>query len=156
MIFKRKLLRGELGRKYYGYYSRHHIKTSEEAEKYLDKLDKYISNHKYKSNSNFKVMGKKKNKYEEIIQILSKKKEVDNPINYVLGSLEEIIYNPNHIYFSDVDRDKWVDTNVINQKDLKELIESDYKYYQSGVICLEEKEFIESVIHDIKEGIKEM
>ena len=39
---------------------------------------------------------------------------------------------------------------------LKDLIESDYKYYQSGVICLEEKEFLECVIHDIKEGIKEM
>lgn len=92
-----------------------------------------MNSFEFESNENFVLCGRKKFIFDEITEILSGDKNVDNPIYFVLGSLEEFICNNNFANISD---------------DNRELID---KYNEIGIICAEEKEYIDKIILSIKD-----
>ena len=129
----------------YGYHSKSNINDEKSALEYIDNISEAFSKYSFKSDNNFIFLGRKKIIYDEINDILKGNKKVDNPIYFVLGSLEEFICNNNFVYMSDGDqREKgWEDLR--NRNDI---------YSAMNVICLEEKNIIDNIISEIRNYIK--
>ncbi len=153
-MFEKRLKRKTVADKFYGYHYKNNINDPIAANKYLDMLIDFFNKYKFKSDDNFIMAGRKKFIYDEVIEILNGIKKVDNPIYFVLGSLEEFISNPNQVYFEDVDKSKWKQKEngqkYIDGKDLAELRAKNGLYSVKGYICLEEKQYILNFINDIK------
>lgn len=136
-----KLTRKELANRFYGYHSKEKIDNSELAINYLNEIQNYLKNYNYDSDPDFIMVGRKKYIYDEIIDIVNGNKSVDNPLYFILGSLEEFMCVQNQIYL---------------ENDTKELREKNDRYSNKGIICLEEKEYINKIIEEIKNYIKSL
>lgn len=152
-LFKKKKLKRKDIAKFYGYHSKNNINDKETAINYLNEITNYLNKYSYESNNDFLMLGRKKFVYDEVMDILNGNKKVDDPIYFVLGSLEEFICNNNQVYFSDVDKSKLKNGNIIDGKDYVEIRNKNDNYIKYGYICLEEKEYIISMIKAIKERI---
>lgn len=129
----------------YGYHSKNNINDEKSALEYIDNISKAFLKYTFKPDNNFIFLGRKKFIYDEINDILKGNKEVDNPIYFVLGSLEEFICNNNFVYMSD--GDQW-------EKGWEDLRNRNDIYSAMNVICLEEKNIIDNIISEIKNYIK--
>ena len=136
-----KIQRQEVARKYYGKHSNINNEDKDSILNYLNEIKNYLNNYEYESNSDFIYCGRKKHIYEEIVNVLNETQKVDNPIYFALGSLEEFICNNNDVHISDSD-DIGMNWN--------ELREANDRYINTGVICLEEKKYIDSIIDKIE------
>ena len=85
----------------YGYHSKNNINDKNSTLEYVNKINSMLSNYSFDSDENFVLLGRKKIIYDEICEILNGTKTVDNPLYFVLGSLEEFICNNNFVYMSD-------------------------------------------------------
>lgn len=85
--------------KFYGYHSKNNINDKETATNYLSEITTYLNKYFYESNNDFVMIGRKKFVYDEVMDILDGNKKVENPIYFVLGSLEEFMCNNNFISF---------------------------------------------------------
>lgn len=128
----------------YGYHSKNNINDEKNALEYLNNIISILTKYSFDSDEDFVLLGRKKVIYDEIIDILKGNKEVDNPIYFVLGSLEEFICNNNFVYMSD--GDKW-------EKGWEDLRTRNDRYSLKNIICLEEKNIIEDIINRIKDYI---
>ena len=128
----------------YGYHSKNNITNEKSALEYIDNISNAFLKYSFNSDDNFILLGRKKSIYDEINEILSGTKKVDNPIYFVLGSLEEFICNNNVIYISD--GEKW-------EKGWEDLRKKNDTYSFENIICLEEKNVIEDIINKIKDYI---
>ena len=138
-IFNKKLKRDNLSKKFYGYHQIHKVNDKEAAIKYLNEITDYLNNYSYKLNSDFELNGRKKFLYDEVISVLKKEQKEDNPIYFVLGSLEEFMCCNNFL--------------SMEYENFVELRNKNDKYIKNGYISLEEKECIINMINIIKEGI---
>lgn len=136
---KNRLTRKELADKFYGYHSINKINDGKSALDYLIMIEDYLNSYEYVSDSNFVLCGRKKFVYDEILDILSHKKAVEEPLYFVLGSLEEFMSND----------------NFVNLSDSMENVNKNDEYIKTGYICLEEKECIDSIILRIRKYIEE-
>ncbi len=127
-----------------GYHSKNNITDEKSALEYIDSISNAFLKYSFNSDDNFILLGRKKIIYDEINEILSGTKKVDNPIYFVLGSLEEFICNNNVIYLSD--GEKW-------EKGWEDLRKKNDTYSFENIICLEEKNVIEDIINKIKDYI---
>lgn len=150
-----KLTRKELVNRFYGYHSKAKIDNSFLTINYLRKIQESLNNYYYESDTDFIMGGRKKFIYDEIFAILNGNKIVDNPLYFVLGSLEEFMCSQNQIYPEDVDKSKW-QNGLIDGNDIKEIRDKNDRYSNKGIICLEEKKYIENIIDEIKKFIKGM
>ena len=137
----KELIRNEIANKFYGKHNEINVENRDSVFNYLNELDNYLNNYQYESNSDFIFCGRKKSIYDEIIEIMNGTKSVDNPIYFILGSLEEFLSNNNVIHVSDSD------ALGINWNDLRD---ANDRYISTGVICLEEKNYIDDIINIIK------
>ncbi len=144
-----RLKREDLANKFYGYHIKNKINSSDLAINYLNELQDYLNNYDYENDRDFIMGGRKKFVYDEIVEILNGNKSVDDPLYFVLGSLEEFMCNQNQVYAEDVDKSKWKN-GVIDGHDIKELRDKNDRYSNNGIICLEEKEYIDNIINAIK------
>lgn len=131
---KEKLKRQELANKYYGYHNEINIGTKDNVIRYLDEINKFLDKYEYTSDSNFVFCGSKKIIHDEIIDILNGNRKEENPLYFILESLEEFMCNYNFINLKE-------DTIFKNRND---------EYIKSGYICLEEKKYIGDLINNIK------
>lgn len=129
----------------YGYHSKNNINDKKSALEYINTITITLSQYSFNSDDDFVLLGRKKFIYDEINDILKGNKQVDNPIYFVLGSLEEFICNNNFVYMSDGDQwnKGWQDLRIRNDR-----------YVLKNVICLEEKNVIDSIINEIKSYIE--
>ncbi len=134
-----ELKRKDLADKFSGYHIKNNINDVESANNYLDSIIEYLNFFEYKSNDNFVFLGRKKFIYDEIVDILNGKTNVDKPIYFVLGSLDEFMCNSNFIYPSEDD--------YMNNR------EKNDKYMADGNICLEEKNCITNIINLMREKL---
>lgn len=104
-------------------------------------INEYLNSYKYLSDSNFVFCGRKKFVYDEIMDILNHKITEKEPLYFVLGSLEEFMGNNNFVVPSDP---LWIENRNKNDE-----------YIKTGYICLEEKEYIYSILLAIKKYIEE-
>ena len=132
---KHQLTREELADKFYGYHSKNSINDNMKAFEYLKNIQEFLNNYKYTTDNDFILEGRKKEIYDEIVDILNVNNEVKDPIYFVLGSLEEFMSNNNFIYPS-----------VLNYSEARE---KNDRYSSKGIICFEEKEYIEDIINRI-------
>ena len=138
---KSRLKRTELANKFFGYHSFNKISNAEDTLDYLYMINEYLNSYKYLSDSNFVFCGRKKLVYDEIMGILSHNIIEKEPLYFVLGSLEEFMSNDNSVFSSDP---LWIENR--NKNDA---------YIKTGYICLEEKEYIYSILLAIKKYIEE-
>ena len=89
--------RSDIADKFYGYHSKNNINDPKLAINYLDQLIEFLDNYQYESDNDFIMKGNKKSIYDEIVSILDGTKKEENPIYFILGSLEEFICNNNYI-----------------------------------------------------------
>lgn len=135
-----KLKRKDISDKFYGYHSTNNINDVESASRYLDNIITYLNDYTYESDNNFVMAGRKKFVYDELIEIINGIKKVEEPIYFILGSLEEFICNNNFISSGELDG-----------KEFFELREKNDNYISKGYISLEEKEYIQKMISSIKQ-----
>lgn len=141
-LSKNKLIRKELADKFYGYHSKNKINSSDLTINYLNELQNFLKNYNYENDTDFVMEGRKKFVYDEIMDILNGTQNVNEPLYFVLGSLEEFISNNNFINPST--------ENYI------EVREKNDRYSNKGIICLEEKKYIDNIIEEIKKYIKSL
>ena len=132
-----KLIRNEVANKYYGKHISLNYENKENIINYLDEMNKYLDSFEYESDSDFIFCGRKKFVYEEIIEIINGKGHLDNPVYFVLGSLEELITDNNSIPMSDSQR---------LGMDWNDLRDANDRYIKKGFICLEEIQYIKKII----------
>lgn len=132
-----KLKRKEVAKMFYGKHTDINIKNKDNVINYLNKLDNYLDNYEYESNPDFVFCGRKKFIYDEIVEIINGTQLVDNPLYFVLGSLEEFISNNNDVRISDSI------ALGMNWNDLRDIND---RYISTGVLCLEELEIIRKII----------
>ena len=77
----------------------------------------------------------------------------ENTIRFAVGNVEEFICNFNFVNMFDVDESKWIDGKIISSKDFAELRDINDRYFATGIICLEEKEYILKMIDRLKEKV---
>lgn len=142
-----KLKRKEVASKYYGKHNEVNIEKEDNIINYLDELGNYLNNYEYESNPDFIFCGRKKYIYDEITEILDETKTSDNPLYFVLGSLEEFISNNNAVHISDSDM------LGINWNDLRD---ANDRYISTGVICLEEIQYIRRIMLLIKDYLADL
>lgn len=128
----------------YGYPSKNHITDKKQALEFINSIISELSNYSFNSDDNFVLLGRKKFIYDEINDILNGTKKVDNPLYFVLGSLEEFICNNNFLHISDAEN--W-------EKGWKDLKNRNDIYSLKNIICLEEKNVIEEIINKIIDNI---
>ena len=138
---KNRLTRTEIAKKFFGYHSFNKISNAEDTLNYLYMINEYLNSYKYLSDSNFVFCGRKKFVYDEIMDILNHKITEKEPLYFVLGSLEEFMGNNNFVVPSDP---LWIENRNKNDE-----------YIKTGYICLEEKEYIYSILLAIKKYIEE-
>ena len=129
--------RSDIADKFYGYHSKNNINDPKSAINYLDQLIEFLDNYQYESDNDFIMEGNKKSIYDEIVSILDGTKKEENPIYFILGSLEEFICNNNYI------------SSMYGH----EKIEKNNQYFSKGYICLEEKKYAMQLINKIKSAI---
>ena len=149
-MVKMKLQRKEIANKYYGKHTEINTENKDNVINYLDELLNYLSyanGFEYESNPDFIFCGRKKFIYDEIIEIIGGTKFVDNPVYFVLGSLEELICDNNNVHISDSDElgMSW-----------NELRDANDRYISTGVICLEEIQYIRRIILLIKDHLEDL
>lgn len=113
-MFDRKLKRKDIADKLYDY---RNSKTY--INDFINIVEETFSKHVFESDSNFIFGGRKKHLYNEFFDYLdnSEKYNLDNPLQFAIGNLEEFICNDNYGTFSeDVDTDKWIDNKTIMEK----------------------------------------
>ena len=91
-----------------------------------------------------------KNLYDEIVRIIRKEQKEKEPLCFVLGSLEEFMFNGNMLNYNDVDKSKWINGKIIDGKDFVKLRNKDDLYTNSGYIFKQEKLKIIEIIDMIK------
>lgn len=136
----------EVASKYYGKHSNINIEDIDSISNYLNKMESFLNNYEYESSSDFIFCGRKKFIYDEIMKIMNGTKSVDNPIYFVLGSLEEFLSNNNDVHISDSDE---IEMNW------NELRDANDRYISTGVICLEEINYIRRIISLLKNGLED-
>ena len=136
---KSRLTRTEIAKKFFGYHSFNKISSALDTLNYLYMINEYLNSYKYLSDSNFVFCGRKKFVYDEIMDILNHKITEKEPLYFVLGSLEEFMGNDNFLCL----------------RDSVENIHKNDEYMKTGYICLEEKEYIYSILLAIKKYIEE-
>ena len=142
-----KLQRQEAASKYNGKHRNINTYDKDSVINYLNDIEKYLNNYEYESNSDFIFCGRKKFIYDEVMEIMNRTKSVDNPVYFVLGSLEEFISDNNDVHISN--------SNALGMS-FSELRDANDRYISTGVICLEEKKYINSIIDRIKDEINSL
>lgn len=120
---------------------------------FISTIDEYILKHTFESDDDFIFGGRKKFLYNEFFDYLDNKEKYkfDNPLRFAIGNLEEFICNNNFGTFAeDVDKTKWRDGKIIDDKDIVELRNKNDNYSKKGYICLEEKDYIVEMLNRIK------
>ncbi len=150
-MFGNRLKRKDLSNKYDYYHVKNKINDKKQALICLDELLNYLNQFDYYDDDNFILGGRKKYLYDEIVRII--RNEQKEPLYFVLGSLEEFMFNGNMLNYNDVDKDKWINGKIINGKDFIELRNKNDLYTNSGYICKQEKLKIIEIIDMIKKYI---
>lgn len=150
-MFGNRLKRKDLSNKYDYYHVKNKINDKKQALICLDELLNYLNQFDYYDDDNFIFGGRKKYLYDEIVRII--RNEQKEPLYFVLGSLEEFMFNGNMLNYNDVDKDKWINGKIINGKDFIELRNKNDLYTNSGYICKQEKLKIIEIIDMIKKYI---
>lgn len=150
-MFGNRLKRKDLSNKYDYYHVKNKINDKKQALIYLDELLNYLNQFDYYDDDNFIFDCRKKYLYDEIVRII--RNEQKEPLYFVLGSLEEFMFNGNMLNYNDVDKDKWINGKIINGKDFIELRNKNDLYTNSGYICKQEKLKIIEIIDMIKKYI---
>lgn len=144
----KELKRNEIANKYYGKHSEINTENKDDVLNYLNELDSFLNNYEYESNSDFIFCGRKKFVYEEIIEIMDGTKSVDDPVYFILGSLKEFLCTCNGgIPLADGD------ASGMNLKDLRD---ANDRYISTGVICLEEIQYVRRIISLIKNYLEDL
>ena len=119
---------------------------------FIKVVEEFIAKHKFKSDSEYILCGRKKLLYNEFYDCLDRKKWLDeDPIAFAVGDLKEFIcLECNFISAQDVDKSKWQDGKIILGSDVAELRKKVDSYYIKGYICLEEKEYIVKMLDRLK------
>lgn len=149
-LFNNKLERKKIAEKLYN------CRNSDNYENdFVNVVEKFISKHKFDSDKDFIFGGRKKFLYNEFYDYLDNKEKhiVENPIRFAIGYLEEFICNNNHLSPEDVDKSKWKNEIIIDGKDIVELRNKNDRYYETGYICLEEKEYIVEMLNRLKKEL---
>ena len=152
-MFGNRLKRKDLSNKYDYYHVKNKINDKKQALIYLDELLNYLNQFDYYYDDNFIFGGRKKYLYDEIVRIIRNEQKEKEPLYFVLGSLEEFMFNGNMLNYNDVDKDKWINGKIIDGKDFVELRNKDDLYTNSGYICKQEKLKIIEIIDMIKKYI---
>ena len=123
------------------------------ANGFVEIVESYILKSTFETNNDFLMVGRKKFLFDEFYDYLEHKEKhkLENPVRFAIGNVEEFICNPNFVNMSDVDKSKWKDGKIIDGKDFAELRDTNDRYSVTGIICLEEKEYIEKMINRLKE-----
>ena len=134
------------------------VYENKDDENFFDKLieciEKEIYSHKYKSNIDYLLIGRKKDLVEELNLILNKKdrwemiKSCDEMKWELIRVLVQFINDGSKAYPQDIDGIKYV--NDIDYKELKKKCD---RYTLEGIICLEEKQDILNMLEKIKNYI---
>lgn len=119
----------------------------EEFLTYLNVLEEEMNKHSYKSDNRFISYGRREFLRKELTERLNLAKQANDINKYLdaLADLEEYIYTQNHI---------WISTIPDNIKvDFRKLDKTNTEYYNSGIICKEEKEIIIDMINEFKQEL---
>lgn len=110
---------------------------------YIDIIEQEFLNHKFVSDSDFLIKGRRDFLVNEFYDVLkneddyNKKHCIDEPLYFALGNLQEILYGNNVISSIDINNDN-------------QIIKLNERYNKKNIICLEEKQLIEKMIKDFK------
>ena len=143
MINEKNLKRKELRDKYVYYYEKNDISDNEHILIFLEGILKYLEEFEYEYDENFVFCGRKKFLYEEIIRIVNGEQKENDPIHFMLGSLNEFMRDDNFVSFGEEE----AGIGFVELRDKNDL------YSKEGVICKQEKTKIEEIINIIKEYI---
>lgn len=152
-MFSNRLKRKDLSNKYDYYHAKNKISDKKQTLIYLDELLNYLNQFDYYDDDNFIFGGRKKYLYDEIVRIIRNEQKEEEPLYFVLGSLEEFMCNGNILNYNDVDKSKWINGKIVDGKDFAELRNKNDLYTNSGYICKQEKLKIIEIIDMIKKYI---
>ena len=130
-VLNHSLRRDELVNRFNGYHGRINIGTAENVAYYLREVTDFLNNYQFSSSRDFSLCIKKKSKYEEIKKAIDERDINHESIVFILKSLEEFMCMSNKISNDEFD----IDASL-------EPISEEY-------ICIEEKEYIDSLIDSI-------
>lgn len=155
---KRELKRDEISKEINDFYVSEKGKNLNSLE-LLKCIENEIYSHKYKSNEDYSLIGRKKILTEELEKILNEEdrfeyiKSVCEKDEELLRVLVQFIAEGQSVYPTDVEKTKWINGTTINGKDYSELRKIADRYTLSGIICLEEKNDIIIMIEKIRTDI---
>lgn len=130
-LFEKKLKRDKIAQKLCN-----GKRGDNDAVEFIDIVDKFFSSSIFESDNDFVIGARKSSIYNEVLEVLEKKKKVEDPLYFAVGSAQEFICNQN-----DVDR---------KSNNFVELRDKNDRYSNKGYICLEEKNYIEDMVNAIK------
>lgn len=139
-VGKVKLKRKKFSKIYYGKHAKINTNDLNCVFDYLNELNNYINKFKYKSDPDFIFCGRKQFVYEEILRIINGEQIENNPVYFILGSLEEFLL------------ENFVCTNDCLKLGItfNELRDANDRYIIKGIICLEEIEYFRKLIKKIE------
>jgi len=159
-LFNRKLNRNLLVDKLIKYRKENEYNDNNYFLDYINIITEEFSKHKFVSDSDFLLKGRRKFLVNEFYDILkdednyNKKHFIDNPLYFALGHIEEILFGINTVYPNYVEEEKREITENGSYKIagiyIKEIRDIDERYNRKKIICLEEKQLIEKMIEDFK------
>ena len=140
MINEKNLKRKELRDKYVYYYEKNDISDNEHILMFLEGILKYLEEFEYEYDENFVFCGRKKFLYDEIIKIVNGEQKENDPVHFMLGSLNEFMRDDNFGSFGEDE----VGIGFVELRNKNDL------YSKKGIICKQEKIKIEEIINIIK------
>lgn len=143
MINEKNLKRKELRDKYVYYYEKNDISDNEHILMFLEGILKYLEEFEYEYDENFVFCGRKRFLYDEIIKIVNGEQKENDPVHFMLGSLNEFMRDDNFVSFGEEEAGIGF-VELRNKNDL---------YSKKGIICKQEKIKIEEIINIIKRYI---
>lgn len=116
---------------------------------YLNKLEEEINKHSYKNDDRFITYGRRDFLRREFTERLNFAVQANDTNKYInaLVDLEEYIYTQNYISITSIPNNE--------TKDFRKLDKINTEYYNSGIICKEEKDIIVDMIQEFKQKLKE-
>lgn len=116
---------------------------------YLNKLEEEINKHSYKKDNRFITYGRRDFLRREFTERLNYAVQSNDTNKYInaLVDLEEYIYTQNYISITSIPNNE--------TKDFRKLDKINTEYYNSGIICKEEKDIIIGMIQEFKQQLKE-
>lgn len=154
---KKELKRSELCDKINDFSRINSLNGNDKDLELIKYIEKVMNLYKYKTNKDYLLIGRKKalmNELETILNEYDSNKYVFSKNSEMMRVLLQFITEGNRVYPEDVDKSLWKDGKYIDGKDFAKLREITDRYTLNGIICLEEKNDIISMIQKVKKNLE--